>query len=331
MPEVATVTRVVQVGVESTPGTSVAANKQLRSIAIDPAIQTGLQTLRQIGGKFPIASALGREWVEADLSGYLTYTEIVYLLSSVLKSVTPTQISPPSGTAYRWTFTPAQSSEDTVKTYTVERGSSARAHKFVYGLVTGLRLTIRSTDRGIVELGGTMLGRSLQDGITLTASPTTIEVVPVAGGAVNIYLDTTAASIGTTQLTRVLSAEFEISDRFGPVWTLDSSQTSFAAHVETEPRVTLRLTLEADASGMGPLTAVRNGDKRFIRVKAVGPNIEVGNDYLFQLDMCGLVSEVGNFSDEDGVYAIEWTFQATHDSTWGKALEVQVVNKLSAL
>lgn len=328
MPEVATVTRVVQVGVESTPGTSVAANKQLRSISLDAAIQTELQTLRAIGGKFPVASALGKEWVEADVGGFLTYTEIVYLLSSVLKSVTPTQISPPSGLAYRWTFTPAQSSEDTVKTYTVECGSSARAHKFVYGLVTDLRIGF---SREQIELGGAMLGRSLQDGITLTASPTTIEVVPVVPSAVNVYLDTTAAEIGTTQLTRVLSAELEISDRFGPVWTLDSSQTSFAAHVETEPQVTLKLIMEADASGMGPLAAMRNGDKRFIRVKATGPNIETGNDYLFQIDMCGVVSEVGDFSDEDGVYAIQWTFRATYDSSWGKAMEVQVVNKLSAL
>lgn len=328
MPEVATVTRVVQVGVETTPGTSVAANKQLRSISIDPAVQTELQTLRAVGGKFPIAAALGKEWVEADLDGFLTYTEIVYLLSSVLKSVTPTQISPPTGTAYRWTFTPAQTSEDTIKTFTVECGSAARAMKFTYGLVTGLSL---SFNREQVELGGSMLGRSLQDNITLTASPTLIDVIPVVPSAVDVFLDTTAAGIGTTRLSRVLSAEFEISDRFGPIWTLDSTQTSFAAHVETEPKFTLKLTLEADSSGMGPLTAMRNGDKRFLRLKATGPNIETGNDYAFQLDMCGLVSEVGDFSDEDGVYVIEWTFAATHDPTWGKALEVQVVNKLSAL
>lgn len=328
MPEVATITRVVQVGAESTPGTSVAANRQLRSISIDPAIQTELQTLRAVGGKFPIAAALGKEWVEADIGGYLTYTEIVYPLSSVLKAVTPTQISPPSGTAYRWTFTPAQSTEDQVKTYTVESGSAARAYKFVYGLVSGLGIAFT---RENIELSGTMLGRSLQDGIALTASPTLVDVVPVVPSAVDVYVDTSAANIGTTKLTRVLSAEFEISDRFGPVWTLDSGATSFAAHVETELSATLRLTVEADANGMGPLAAMRNGDKRFIRIKAVGPNIETGNDYLFQLDMCGLVSEPGEFADEDGVYAIEWTFTATHDPGWGKALEVQVVNKLNAL
>jgi hypothetical protein len=43
------------------------------------------------------------------------------------------------------------------------------------------------------------------------------------------------------------------------------------------------------------------------------------------------VSDVGNFSDEDGVYAIEWTFDMVHDGTWGKAFTVAVVNKVTAL
>jgi hypothetical protein len=328
MPEVASITRVVQVGVETTPGTSVAAAKQLRSIAIDPSIQAELKTLTAQGGKFPIATTLGKEWIEAKLGGYLTYTEIVYLLSSVLKSVTPTQISPPSGTAYRWTFTPAQYSEDAIKTFTVERGSSVRAHKFTYGLVSALSLKF---DREKIDLGGTMIGRSIQDNITLTANPTTVPVVPVVPAAVSVFMDTTAASLGTTRLLRDFTADVAIADRFGPVWTLDSTQSSFAAHVETKLKATLKLTVEADGQGMDPLLAMRVGDKRFIRLKATGPNIETGNDYTFQLDLCGLVSEVGDFSDEDGVYAIEWTFAMTHDPAWGKALEVQVVNTLSAL
>lgn len=328
MPEVASVIRVTQIGVETTPGTGVSANKLLQATMIEPSIKANIVTFRGAGGKFPFAAALGKEWVEADISGHLNYTEIVYLLSSVLKSATPAQITPPSGLAYRWTFTPSQSAVDPVKTFTVESGSSARAMKFTYGLVTDLSISIT---REKAELKGSMIGRNIQDGITLTASPTAIPLVPVLPSQVSVYLDTSAANIGTTQLLRVLAVAFEIKDRFGTIWTLDATQSSFAAHVETAPKVTLKLTLEADAQGMALLSAMRAGEKRFIRVKAVGPNIETGNDHLFQLDMCGVVSDAGDFSDEDGVFAIEWTFTATYDSDWGKALEVQVVNTLSAL
>lgn len=54
----ATVAQVTQIGVESTPGTGVAANKLLASLEI-----TG---------------------------GMMTYGEVVYPLSSILKAVTPT-------------------------------------------------------------------------------------------------------------------------------------------------------------------------------------------------------------------------------------------------
>lgn len=328
MPEVTTALNKLQLGVETTPGTSVAANKLLRTYNATPAIQTSLTMVPAVGGKYALASHLAREWTTINLEGPLTYTEVVYLLSSVLTGVTPTQISPPTGTAYRWTFAPAQSSADSPKTYTVEYGSDDRAWKCTYGLVTEFSLSI---GQDTLDVRASMLGRSIQDGITLTASPTNIEVVPVTRPGVSLWLDTTAAGLGTTKLLRGFTAEFQVRSRYNPVWVLDSAQASFAAHVEARPEVTLRLLVEADAQGMGLLTAMRQGDKRFIRLKATGPNIETGNDYTFQLDLCGLVSAVGSFADQDGVYAIDWTFTATYDATWGKAFEVQVVNKLSAL
>lgn len=328
MAEVATLNQVVQIGVETTPGTGVAANKRLNSLSIEPAVQADINRFRPMGGKFPTVAALGREWVEARLSGALTYTEIVYPLSSVLRAATPVQISPPTGQAYRWTFTPAQAAEDPIKTFTVEHGSAARARKFVYGIVRDLGISIT---RERIELSGAMLGRQLQDGITMTASPTEIALVPVLPAQVDVYLDNTAAGIGTTKLLRALAAELSITNRYALVWVLDSTQSSFVAHVEIEPAATLRLVLEADAQGMALLSAMRNGDKRFVRVQATGPNIETGNNYTFKVDMCGIVSEAGAFSDEDGVYAVEWTLHATYDASWAKALEVEVVNTVSAL
>lgn len=328
MPEVATVNNVVQVGVETTPGTSVAANKLLQALSIEPGIATDVAMFRPMGSKFSTVGAQGRESVEARLSGPATYTEIVYILSSVFAYAAPVQISPPSGTAYRWTFTPAQSAADTIKTYTVEQGSSTRARKWTYGLVTEFGYSL---NRSEFTFSGAMIGQRLQDGITLTASPTAIELVPILPTQVDVYLDTSSASLGTTKLTRVLSVDFSMGSRFSPVWPLDSTLTSFATHVETPPTSELRIMLEADSQGMALLTPLRNGDKRFIRIKAVGAQIETGNFYTFQHDLCGIVSEVGDFSDQDGVYAIEWTFAATYDATWAKATEIQVINKLSAL
>ena len=38
-----------------------------------------------------------------------------------------------------------------------------------------------------------------------------------------------------------------------------------------------------------------------------------------------------SFQDKDGVYAIEWTYDIVHDSTWGKATTAALINKTTAL
>jgi len=82
---------------------------------------------------------------------------------------------------------------------------------------------------------------------------------------------------------------------------------------------------------MEPLTALRGGEKRFFRILANGPRIASPYDYKLAWDVCGQVREVSEFSDEDGVYGIEWTFDVAYDATWGKAMTVELINRVSAL
>lgn len=326
MSERTTISQVVQIGAEAIPGTAVAANRRLQAIAIEPGIKAEVQSFRPMGGKFPVLSALGKEWTEAKISGQAAYNDLAFLLASVLSYDEPVQQG--ATAAYLWSFEPGQSVEDVVKTFTVEAGSSVRAGRFAYGLVTELGL---KADRESVEVSGSMLGQQYEDGITLTAGATAVEPVPVLPTQIDVFLDDTSAELGDTQLTRVLSAEFNISDRFGPLWVLNSALGSWATHVETEPKATLKLLVEADDEGMALLPVLRAGDKRFIRLQATGPTIEDAYTYLLQLDMCVTVAEVGEFSDEDGVYAIEWTFNATYDATWGTALTCALTNTLADL
>lgn len=327
MSERATINQVVQIGVEATPGTAVAASKLLQALNIEPAIKIEAPTFRPLGGKFPVLAAPGKDYVQAKISGDAAcYNHLAYLLAGVLAYAAPAQ----QGTtpAYKWTFSPSQTAEDTIKTYTVEQGSSARAGRFAYGLVTefGLRF-----DRRTVEVSGSMLGQAYEDGIAMTAAPTAVQVQPIVPSTLDVYLDDTAAGIGVTKLTRLLSGEFKVSDRFGPLWTVNSALSSFAAHVETKPKMSLTLLVEADAAGMGLLAPLRSGDKRYVRLKAVGPLIAGTYYYSFQLDLCCVVTEVGEFSDEDGVYAVEWTLTPAYDADWGKAVTCELVNTLSGL
>ncbi len=329
MAERTTITQVSQLGVETTPGTGVAANKLLQVLSIEPAIKADVKTFRPLGAKYATIAALGKEWVEAKIKGDVAcYNHLAYLLSSVLAYAAPAQQG--ATAAYLWTFTPAQSAEDTIKTFTVEQGSAVQAGKFTYGIVKDFGLKF---DREKIECSGAMLGQAYQDGISLTGSPTAIAVQPILPTTLDVYLDTTSAGIGSTKLTRNFSGEFSIGDRFAPIWPINSAVSGFAATVETAPKAQLKLLVEADSTGMGPLTAMRNGDKRYIRLKAIGPLIASTYYYTLQLDLCGVVSDVGEFGDTDGVYAIEWTFDITYDSAWsgGRAMQVLLTNILTAL
>lgn len=328
MVERSTITQVMQVGVETTPGTSVSASKLMQALSITPGIQTDVQLFRPSGGKFPTLGAEGREWVEASFEGLGDYEHLVYLLSGILGYTAPTKVG--ENLAYKWTHKPAQTAEDTIKTYTVEHGSSVRAGKFTYGLVNSFTL---SFDRNEVTVGGSMIGKGYTDGITMTASPTAVPVQPILPTELSVYLNTSSGTIGTTKLLRVLRGEININDRYGTVWPVNSAISGFDAHVEVPIEATMTLLVEADASGMAMLPYLRSGAKSYIRVEAIGPTIETSYTYKLTWDMAGIVSDVGEFSDEDGVYAIEWTFTATYDSVWssGTAMTVEVINTRSAL
>lgn len=329
MAERASVFQGVQLGVETTPGTAVPANKKLGSLSIQPSIRSESSVFRPMGTKYATVVAQNREWIEASLEGQPTFDEMIYPLSSVLTTAAVTQpdsVGAPS--AYLWTFDPKSSAADTPKTFTIEQGDAGRAHRFAYGIVSELGLEF---SRSGIGLSGSMLGRRLQDGVTLTASPTSIPLIPILPTQVNVYMDNTAAGLGTTKLTRNFAANLSIGDRFNPVWPLDSSLNSFAATVEAEPTATLEMNMAVDSQWDGILTALRQGDTKFIRIEAVGGTIAAAVNYRFTIDLAGKVSDVGDFDDEDGVFVVPPTFEIVHDGGWGRALKVEVVNTRSAL
>lgn len=327
MAERATVFQTVQIGVESTPGTGVAANKKLTAVSIAPAIAVETKKHRQLGNKFPTLIVPGKEWVRAAITGVADYNNLTYILSSLVNYAAPAQ---QGGTAaYLWTYSPDTDGPDTKKTYTVEQGSSVRAHKFAYGLVTGMELAF---SRDGIEVSGDMIGKALQDGITMTATPTEIAMKPVLPTQVDIYMSDTYAGLPGTALARTVSVSWALRNKYSPLFPLATAPgTGFAADVETEPELVMKFKAQADTEGMALLTNMRAGSSKFVRVKAIGELIAGSYYYTLQIDSALKVESVSEFSDEDGVYAIEWTLAGVHDATWGKACEILLTNVLTAL
>lgn len=335
MAERSTITQSVQIGVENTPGVAVAANKRLGSMGFAIGPQTEFKGLRPIGQKYPSLQILGKEWAEADLEGSPVYTELPYAFASLINSPTVSQIMDGATAtgAYMWTFESNTYGDDSPMTFTVEQGSSFRAHRVSNCILTEYSM---EWSREEIELSGTWLARALEDGITLTPSPTALGQIPVKPADLSVYLDSSPGQLGETKMLRALKGEFTVEDRYAPLWVVDAAQPSFVSTIESEPTVEFKMTQMADEQAMQSLLAMRGGNTVFLRLEGVGPVIftpATGDPirHRMVIDIAGQVSDVAPFDDEDGVYAIEWTFSAVHDPVWGRAFRAQVVTTTSTL
>ena len=336
MTDRATVVESVQIGQETTPGTAVACPTTLRSMSLDIKIAGDDDVFRPDGHKFNAVVVPGMEWSTFSLTGKPTYTEICYVLEALLGHVSPSVPSGGTLTNLR-VYDYADTAVATPKTLTIMKGSAVRAEKLAYGLVTDLGFGF-SRKNGLT-LTGAGIGQQFTDGITMTASPTDVPLIPVAGKQIDVFLDSTAAGLGTTKLLRAFAIEPGVTGAYGPIWPLNSSNASFGAAVDLALGTACKIQLESDAAGMAQLTQYRSGDLIFLRTLATGPVIEVvagtppvNLTYLLQIDLAlGVNKAPSPGNDVDGVTVVEYDCEFVRDSTWGKAMEIQVQNALASL
>lgn len=333
MPENASVFQKIQAGVEVTAGTGVAANKLFTALGIDPSPSFEIDRFRPSGFKYETLAALTYEQVEADIGGRQTYTEIIYALASLVNKPTPT--TPAGGTTSRqWTFESAIAGPDAPATYTIEVGSSVRAHKFTNFIINELSMTWAKT--AAPELSGSGFGRALDDNaVTLTGSPTSIALVPVLPTQLDTYKEATgtavAAAAPTNRILRDFSLSWSLSGRYSPVRVLNSANPSFETHVESEPELGMELQVAVDAEGMGFLTDLRNGTQTFIGLRGNGATIETTIKYALRVNTCVAVVDSDGFDDNDGARVVTWNLGGQYNATWTKAFSIEVINTLAAL
>lgn len=323
---------VTQIGLESTPGTSVACNKKLptTSIIFTPEIEA--KFTRAQGFKYPTQGALQRQWTSGTYQGPLSYNEIIYPLSGLIGAGSPVNSN---ATVYTWTFAPNSSSADSPKTFTMQRGDATAAQQAAYGIFNSLTVTITRQD---CTISGSILAQKLTDGTSLTGSPTTIAQLPVSENEIDVYLDTAFGSIGTTKLTDAYEIVINFPNFFNPKWVLNTTNASWKEAVEiARDAITISVKTEYNSQMSTIFQAVTANQLpvRYLRVLATGPVITgstpVATNNSLQWDFAVKVMKCTDLGDHEGVYAYNFEFQVIHDSTMGKAFSLVVVNSLSAL
>jgi hypothetical protein len=270
-PTIATANQTLQLGAETTPGTAVPASKRVDNLAMKFGSKGDFKKTTGTGRKYPSVQQLNSEWVEGSFDGSLDFNTILYALAGALGIATPVAHGS-SSTAKDWIYDAILSGSRQPQTYTFEQGEAAtRAHKFAYGLITKYGYKYSRKDS---SLSGSVLAQKVSDGITMTASPTPVPLLPMTGQEFNLYIDSVAANIGTTQVLNNLSGEFSMDGIYGPAWFVNRANSSFGSHVDLVPNAGFKFAVSGDASGMAYLGDMRTGVTKYARVEALGDVID---------------------------------------------------------
>lgn len=321
------VNRQVQIGVESTPGTPVAANKLLPSMSLTLSPEIDNKEYRAQGWKMSTANKIIHFDGAATLAGPLNYTEIVYLLNTIVTGVIAT---PSGGTNSRThTFSPTATGTDAFKTLTIQEGDATAAVQMAYSLLTDFEL--RANDDG-ADVTGSLIGYAPTN-TTLTGAPSTIAQMPIGPREIDVYIDPTFGALGTTKVSDALAFSFALGNKQVKKRVLNTTYQSFKETVESVPTLSASFTTEHNLQSrnlFATVTAASN-PTNYVRLKATGATIEAALKYTVQLDLAAQIIDM-NQGETNSVWDYTYVLNPIYDSSFGnKLFEIMVQNTLTAL
>ena len=331
----ATVNQQVQVGVESVYGTAVACPKLLTAFTWSLGLKAATKQFRGTGRQYPSASSLLTEYSAGKLSGPGDFAQCVYPISTLFGGAT-IALHGLSTTAYDWKWTPplVGSYAANAKSLTTQMGDSSDAEQYAGLVATGFGYSFGRKQE--VQFDAELMSLTFTEGVSLTASPAEVEQVPMTGAQFNVYLDATSAGIGVTQLTDPLKVDFKASGYYEAYWPINRTSASYTSILDKEKKNELKLTLQANSVGIAIKgNYLETGTRAYVRVQGTGPIIDGAHtiNAAFQHDMAVFVADMAEFSDTDGVYAVEYTLAIAEDSAWatGTAQILTLTNLLQTL
>lgn len=193
---------------------------------------------------------------------------------------------------------------------------------------------VSSARDGEMSVGGELMGAFEGPGPISESGVSELPVQPGTPNMVNLYIDDTYAGIGTTKVEDNFEVNPSIGDRFGQKWIHDADKKSFDAHIPgNEPSAEVTATLSKwSGGGLSRLVrALRAGQKKYMRMEVIGPEIYPTINYLLQWDMVVMISDTPSPDDRDGNYVSELTMTGLEDADLGSGFKVKLVNSRSTL
>ena len=324
--------RKIQVGVETTAGTAVAATSIWRGMGTIEDTRTTTFVEEDIG----ILGGADRSYVPmlgASLSlasTPATFEQLPVICEMAILTATPTQDG--SGSGYLYQYTEATTAAPTIKTRTIEGGDNEAVEEMEYCYVESL--TIDGSAGEACNMSAEVRGRQVStSAFTTTATLPTVEEIKASKG--KLYIDAIDGTIGSTQISNTL-LKFTLNWATGliAVPTLDGN-LYFTFVKKTAPEITLDLTFEHDSSSVAQKAAWRAETPKLVRLQFEGTTLTTaGTSYTYKtlnIDLAGKWDTFSALGDQDGNNIVTGTFRARYNSTAAFFAELLIVNELTAL
>lgn len=330
--------RKAQIGLESVPGTLVAATEQLvgeitYTEEIDREFEEFPRGVRApvTGGGYDI-----RGGSLLNFSGNFTWEEAIYPLLLGVHDVA----SPGGAGPFEWDGDPVLNGPADIATATVEFviGDGSAEHverRSGHMFCTGFTLTLAANQ--IAQWQFALAGRRSQ---VATFTPALTPITgrrPVPSNLFQLFRDSNWGTIGTTPLSQFLrAATLTVDTGLTPDYTLDGRGDLDLTGINSGMlNATLDLTAEVNAAAAAELAAFRSsggpgrGDVGFYRLGA--NNGAAGADErAVSFDMALKHLQPPAFSQDTGIEIVTLNLGLEYDATGGKAFVMTLLNGLSA-
>lgn len=303
--------RRIQMGLETTQGTAVAATTYWRGTG---TIQSNPEVVfpeEDIG----ILTGVDRSYIprtEALLTldeTPATFEQLPYLFEMGIRHADPSSDADSAGV---WSYAFPVPSSDAItstdlSTYTIEGGDNAAAEEFAFAHARSI--TLSGEAGGALMMGAEIVGRQVGTS-SFTESLSIPDVTEILFSKGSLYINAVGEVIGTTQVeNEFISMSLSITTGWTPVYTADGN-IYFSFIKQVKPEVVMSVTFEHNTKAIAEKAAWIAETPRQIRVQFDGAT----GDQLI-LDMAGKWDNFEKLGERDGNDIVTGNFRARYNST----------------
>lgn len=335
--------RKVQAGLETTPGTGVAATRVVYAQTQLSYNQPVQEFVDQSGTRFADRRfAQGRATVGLSATDMVTFEDLPWWMQLGIKggvaATNPTTPGTGSGSAtvgYGYYFKPSASVFD-LKTATLEVGEPGNVYKTTQAAVNSFTLRFdpdsNSEPAWMIDLE--LISRDLASS-TYTGALSDRTTYPATAAGTKVYMDAVGGTLGTTQLVgRLISGSITYAN--GLHYKAFSEDALYAAANKIgfdRVKVTGQLVLEFNTDT--EFAKFRTGVGTMVRLEREGPDIAgttgpVKRKITVDMPLC-YYTDIDVNGNRDGNMTCTVSFTGYYDATLGAPFAVHIVNGLATL